>query len=136
MSKLGSLAGNAEREQRLLSRLNEAIINLEVAALGKDKEFSLSDDQLQESRHALSEFVAKLRTELQDEKGTDDLQSLGFRIRTGIKPLQDWQEDLAKLSQQLAQPGAVRLEDLPILEEILSLLDSEFADDLRRLYAH
>lgn len=136
MSKLGSLAGNAEREQRLLSRLNEAVINLEVAALGKNREFSLSEDQLQESRRALSEFVAKLRAELQEEKATADLHSLGFRIRTGMKPLEDWQEDLTRLSQQLAQPGLIRLEDLPILEDILSLLDNEFADDLRRLYAH
>ena len=136
MSKLGSLAGNAEREQRLLSRLNEAVVNLEVAALGKSEEFSLSEEELQESRCALSEFVAKLRAELQDDRATDDLHSLGFRIRTGIKPLEDWREDLAKLSQRLAQPGPVQLEDLPTLEEVLSLLDNEFADDLRRLYAH
>jgi hypothetical protein len=53
-----------------------------------------------------------------------------------MKPLEDWQEDLVRLSQQLAQPEPIRLEDLPILEDILSLLDNEFADDLRRLYAH
>ena len=136
MSTLGSLAGKAEREQRLLSRLNEAVIDLEVAALGKNQEFSLSEDQLQESRRSLSEFVSKLQSELLDEKATADIQSLGFRIRTGMKPLEDWQEDLVRLSQQLAQPEPIRLEDLPILEDILSLLDNEFADDLRRLYAH
>jgi hypothetical protein len=136
MSRLGALAGQAEREQRLLSRLNEAVINLEVAALGKSKDFCLTDDQLQQSRWALAEFVAKLHAELQQDKSTADLHSLAFRIKTGMKALEDWQEDLAKLSAQLASPEPIKLEDLPILEDILSLLDNEFADDLRRLYAH
>lgn len=136
MSKLGSLAGKAEREQRLLSRLNEAVINLEVAALGKNEEFSLTDDQLRQSRQELAEFVAKLQSELQQNKSTVDLQSLGFRIKTGMKALEDWQEDLTKLSEQLSRPEPIKLEDLPILEDILSLLDNEFADDLRRLYAY
>ena len=136
MSQLGSLTGNAEREQRLLSRLNEAVINLEIAALGKSREFSLTDDQIEQSRRELSEFVAKLRTELQQDSSTGDLYSLGFRINTGIKPLEDWKEDLTELSKQLAKPEPTRLEDLPILEDILSLLDNEFADDLRRLYAY
>lgn len=136
MSKLGALAGQAEREQRLLSRLNEAVINLEVAAVGKSKEFSLTDEQLQESRRTLAEFVTKLKSELQHDKSSADLHSLSFRMKAGMKSLQDWREDLAELSKQLAKPGPVKLEDLPILEEILSLLDNEFADDLRRLYSH
>ncbi len=136
MSKLGSLAGKAEREQRLLSRLNEAVINLEVAALGKNEEFSLTDDQLRQSRQELAEFVAKLQSELQQDKSTADLQSLGFRIKTGMKALEDWQEDLTILSEQLSRPEPIKLEDLPILEDILSLLDNEFANDLRRLYAY
>jgi hypothetical protein len=136
MSQLGSLTGNAERELRLLSQLNEAVINLEVAALGKSKEFSLTDEQLEQSRRDLSQFVAKLEAELQQDASTGDLYSLGFRIKTGIKSLQDWKEDLAELSRQLAKTGPVKLEDLPILEDVLSLLDDDFADDLRRLYAY
>jgi hypothetical protein len=136
MSKLGSLAGKAEREQRLLSRLNEAVINLEVAAVGKSKEFSLTDEHLQQSRQELAEFVGKLQSELQQDQSTVDLHSLGFRMKTGMKALQDWEEDLVKLSAQLARREPIKLEDLPILEDILSLLDNEFADDLRRLYAY
>jgi len=136
MSQLGSLTGNAERESQLLSQLNEAVINLEVAALGKSKEFSLTDEQVQQSRRELSQFVAKLQAELQEDNSAGDLYSLGFRIKTGIKSLQDWKEDLAELSGQLAKTEPVKLEDLPILEDILSLLDNDLADDLRRLYAY
>ena len=136
MSQLGSLMGNAERELRLLSQLNEAVINLEVAALGKSKDFCLTDEEIQQSRRELSQFVSKLQVELQQDSCTGDLYSLGFRIKTGMKSLQDWKEDLAELSKQLAKSDAVKLEDLPILEDILSLLDNDFADDLRRLYAY
>lgn len=52
-----------------------------------------------------------------------------------MKPVEGWQENLATLSHQHAQPGPIRLEDFPILEGILSLLGNEFADDARRLYA-
>lgn len=136
MSQLGSLMGNAERELRLLSQLNEAVINLEVAALGKSKDFCLTDEEIQQSRRELSQFVSKLQVELQQDSCTGDLYSLGFRIKTGMKSLQDWKEDLAELSRQLAKTDPVKLEDLPILEDILSLLDNDFADDLRRLYAY
>jgi hypothetical protein len=128
--------GNAERELRLLSQLNEAVINLEVAALGKSKDFCLTDEEIQQSRRELSQFVSKLQVELQQDSCTGDLYSLGFRIKTGMKSLQDWKEDLAELSRQLAKTDPVKLEDLPILEDILSLLDNDFADDLRRLYAY
>jgi hypothetical protein len=136
VSKLGSLSGEAERDQRLLSRLNDAVIALQVDALGKSGEFSLSDEVISQSRKTLADFVERFQAELRQEGSTADLYPLGFKIRTGMKPLKDWQQDLAKLSHQLSEPGAIGLEDLPIFEEILSLLDDEFADDLRQLYAH
>jgi hypothetical protein len=44
MRRLGSLTGNAERESRLLNQLNQAVKDLEIAALGKSIEFSLTND--------------------------------------------------------------------------------------------
>jgi hypothetical protein len=135
MSSLGSLAGEAEREQRLLTRLNNAVITLEVDALGKAKDLQVTEQQVQQSRRELADFVDRLRAELDDRQASADLRSLAFRIRTGIKPLQDWQQDLADLSNQLTVPQPIRIEALPILEDVLSLLDTEFTDDLKRLYA-
>jgi hypothetical protein len=135
MSSLGSLAGKAEREQRLLTRLNNAVITLEVDALGKAKDLQVTEQQVQQSRRELGDFIDRLRAELDERQASADLRSLAFRIRTGIKPLQDWQEDLADLSNQLTVPQPIRIEALPILEDVLSLLDTEFTDDLKHLYA-
>jgi len=135
MSDLGSLAGKAEREQQLLTRLNDAVITLEVDALGRASEFQITEEQVQESRRELVDFIQRLQSELNQKDATADLHSLAARIRTGIKPLDDWHDDLTNLSNQLAKPERVRTEDLPILEQVLSLLDFEFADDLKRLYA-
>ena len=135
MSDLGSLAGKAEREQLLLSRLNDAVIALEIDALGKAKELSLTEEQIEESRRELTDFIDRLRSELERKETTADLHSLVARIRTGIKPLEDWHEDLANLSNQLSKSEPVKVEDLPVLEQVLSLLDAEFTDDLKRLYA-
>lgn len=135
MSDLGSLAGKAEREQLLLTRLNDAIITLEVDALGKASDLHITQEQVQQSRRELTDFISRLQTELKQKSATADLHSLVARIRAGMKPLDDWYDDLASLSTQLAEPGPMRAENLPILEQVLSLLDVEFADDLKRLYA-
>lgn len=136
MSRLGLLTGKAERDQLLLSRLNEAVITLEVEALGRTKELDLSEEEVEQARRLLAEFIEKLKRELEQRDSTADLHSLAFRIQGTVKPLQDWQQDLASLHSQLTKPGPIPVEDLPILEEILSLLDTEFVDDLKRLYAH
>lgn len=135
MSTLGSLTGKAEREQRLLTRLNDAVITLEVDALGKTKELQVTEEQVAQSRRELADFVTRLQAELREEQATTDLGSLAYRIRTGTKPFEDWHEDLAKLKQFLVKAQPVCLEHLPVLEQVLSLLDAEFADDLKRLYA-
>jgi hypothetical protein len=41
--RLASSTGNAERESRLLNQLNQAVIDLEVGAPAKSKQFSLTD---------------------------------------------------------------------------------------------
>lgn len=129
------MAGKAEREQQLLTRLNDAVITLEADALGRASEFLITEEHVQDSRRELVDFIHRLQSELNQKDATADLHSLVARIRTGMKPLDDWHDDLANLSNQLSKPGRVRAEDLPILEQVLSLLDVEFADDLKRLYA-
>jgi len=136
MSSLGCISGKVDREQRLLSRLNEAVIALEADALGKREQFCLSDEDVRQSRETLRDFVERLRKELQSASTSADFEMLAPRIRSGMKPVQDWLDDLSSLGAQLRSGNKVKLEDLPTLEEVLSLLDDDFAEDLRRLYQH
>ena len=136
MSSLGYISGKADRDQRLLSKLNEAVIALEADAVGKREQFPLSDEDIRQSRETLSDFAERLRKELQSPSASPDIETLASRIRSGMKPVQDWLDDLSSLSVQLCSGQKVKLEDLPILEEVLSLLDDDFAQDLRRLYQY
>ena len=134
MSSLGSISGHLEREQQLLRELNIALIALEADALGRSSDFGLSDEDISRERQILLDFTVRLRSAL-DQEPSVDLQPLVYRLKSGMKPLEDWQEDFDCLAKELQSRD--RLEDgvLPILEDVLSLLDSEFTEDLRRLYA-
>ncbi len=135
MSSLGSISGHLEREQQLLRELNTALIALEADALGRTSEFDFSDEDIAGSRQTFLDFTVRLRSALNQESTSVDLQPLVHRLKSGMKPLEDWQEDLDRLVKELQSRDQLKDEVLPILEDVLSLLDSEFTEDLRRLYA-
>lgn len=134
MSTLGFVSGHLEREQQLLRKLNSALLALEAEALGRASDLGFSEEEVSNSRQTLKDFVTRLRTALDQEANPTDIQSLVYRIRSGIKDLQDWREDLDDLTNKLQTPQKLGDESLPVLEDILSLLDNEFAEDLQRLY--
>lgn len=135
MSSLGSISGHLEREQQLLRELNTALIALEADTLGRTSDFGLSDEDVSRSRQTLLDFTVRLRSALDQESTSVDLQPLVHRLKSGMKPLEDWREDFDRLVKELQSGDQLRDELLPILEDVLSLLDSEFTEDLRRLYA-
>lgn len=136
MSKLGSLSGHLDREEQRLRDLNWALLTLEANTLGKTAEFGLDEAEVERSRQVLLDFARRLEEALSSqESAKGDMQSLVVRIRSGMKPLDDWREDLGRLVHHLQASAQVSDDLFPVLEDILSLLDTEFAEDLRRLYA-
>ena len=139
MSNLGSITGYLGREQTLLRDINSALMTLEAEALGQVADFGFSREDLSRSKQTLTDFISRLRAALEENavsRTEIDLQSLVFRIKSGYKAHEDWKEDLDRLLSQLQTTGQVDEEMLRVLEDILSLLDSEFVEDLRRLYTH
>jgi hypothetical protein len=135
MSKLGFVSGHLDREQQLLRELNSALLALEAEALGKTVDLGFSDENVLSSRHILHNFVNRLEAVLGEGQAIPtDIQVLVYRIKNHKKPLEDWQQDLKKLANRLQASEQLRDADMPILEDILSLLDSQFAEDLQRLY--
>jgi len=136
MSTLGSISVRLGREQQLLRQLNSALIALEAEALGKSSDFGLSADEISKSRQILLDFIIRLRSALDKEPSSMDIQPLIHRLRSGMKPLEDWCNDLDALVKYLQSGNNLQDQDnvLPTLDEILSLLDSEFTEDIKRLY--
>lgn len=135
MSTLSSISNYLEREQQLLRELNNALIALEAEALGHVADFGLTPKEITESHQKLLDFVVRLRSALEQETSSVDLQAVVNRLKSGIKPVDDWKEDLSIIATDLRKEGQLPLSKLPILESILSLLDSEFTEDLKHLYA-
>jgi len=134
MSTLGSLSGQIEREEERLRELNLALIALEAQSLGHTADFGLSKEEVERSRQMLADFAVRFRAALDQVSPPMDVQSLVHRVKSGIKPIEDWREDLDALATHLQKKEPLKDEALPTLEDVLSLLDTEFTEDLRRLY--
>lgn len=135
MSKLGFVSGHLDREQQLLRELNSALLALEAEALGKTADLGFSEEDVLSSRQILHNFVSRLEAALGESKATPtDIQVLIYRIKNHKKPLEDWQQDLKELANRLQTSEQLRDADMPILEDILSLLDSEFVEGIQRLH--
>jgi hypothetical protein len=135
MSKLGFVSGHLEREQQLLRELNSALLVLEAEALGKTADLGFSEEDVLSSRQILHNFVSRLEAALGESKATPtDIQVLVYRIKNHKKPLEDWQQDLKELANRLQTSEQLRDADMPILEDILSFLDSEFVEGIQRLF--
>lgn len=133
MSKLGSISGHIDRERELLRNLNDALLTLEAFTLGRATDFGFTEQDINESQKVLTNFVTLLRSAIEQDQVVAELQPLITKLKSGIKPLDDWKEDLDGLLADLNRDDLDQ-EVLPILEDLLSLLDIEFAEDLQRLY--
>lgn len=135
MSTLGALSGKIEHDQQLLRKLNSSLVALSADALGRTADFGYSEQEISESRKTLLEFVRHLQAALGDEFGDVELQPLVDRLKSGVKPPEDWQADLACLAKWLQSRDALNEEVLSVAESVISLLDSEFTEGVHGLYA-
>lgn len=135
MSELGSVSGKLQREEEMLRELNNALLVVEVDALGRNPDFSLSEEEISKSRRFLVDFATRLCSVLKQQSPSLDLQPIVHHLKSGMKPIDDWIEDMESLIQQIQSNKKPTDETLAILEDILSLLDNQFTEDLQRLYA-
>ena len=134
MTELGAISEKLQREDQLLKELNDALLILEVTALGRNSEFSFSERQILRSRQFVADFVKRLLCALKQGSSSLDLQPIIRRFRSGMKPVHDWIEDLEELERQIVRKGKLENSTVVVLEDILSLLDDQFTEDLRHLY--
>ena len=133
MRDLGAISTKLQREGELLKRLNDALLILEVDALGRISEVDISSEDVIKSRKFIIEFAQRLCSVLKQEAPSIDLAPVVNHFKSGMKPVEDWIEDLEKLIEHL-QNNRIVDDDVVVIEDILSLLDDQFTEDLRRLY--
>jgi DNA invertase Pin-like site-specific DNA recombinase len=133
MRDLGAISTKLQREGELLKRLNDALLILEVDALGRTSELNISSEDVIKSRKSIIEFAQRLCSVLKQETPSIDLTPIVDHFKSGMKPVEDWIQDLEKLIEHL-QNNRIADDDVVVIEDILSLLDDQFTEDLRRLY--
>ncbi len=132
---MGSISGKLQREGEVLRELNDALLTVEAEALGKSSDFGYSEDEISKSRQFLMDFASRLCSALKEQSQPIDLQPVVRHLKSGMKPVEDWIEDLEALIRKIQSNEKLTYEGLVVLEDILSLLDAEFTEDLQRLYA-
>lgn len=135
MNKLASLSGKLQREVEILRELNNALLVIEASALDRSSEIGFSPSDITKSQKFITDFASRLLVVLKEEAPPLSLQPIIDHLRSGMKPIEDWIEDLEKIIEEIKSNKKLTDESLAILEDILSLLDNQFAEDLQRLYA-
>jgi len=125
MRDLGAISTKLQREGEVLKRLNNALLILEVDALGRTSELNISSEDVIKSRKSIIEFAQQLCSALKQETPSIDLIPIVDHFKSGI-------QDLEKLIEHLQNNRIA--DDVVVIEDILSLLDDQFTEDLRRLY--
>lgn len=135
MNELGAVSGKLQREVEILRELNNALLIIETSALDRSSDFGFSPDDVSKSQGFLLDFVRRFCSALKQESPPLHLQPIVDHLKSGMKPIKDWTEDLEGLIEQIQSKKKLTDDSLAILEDILSLLDTQFTDDLQRLYA-
>ncbi|WP_414469827.1 hypothetical protein [Methanobacterium sp. ACI-7] len=132
MSGLGSISTKIQMESEIISEFNDALLIYEVELSGKRSEFSFSQEDVNRSKEFIGDFSKSLCLAIKQEKISPSLNSLVLQIENGNKPIDSWIHDLEKLINEInTHPEENNLE---ILEDIFSLLDNQFNNDLQYLY--
>lgn len=134
MSTLSVAVSKMNREYKLLKDLNSSLIALEAECLGKVKEFGFTQQDINKSREIITDFIKRVLSELNKENGMADLQSLVAKMKSDVKPISDWEEDMQRVLAQLTKGDGVSKDDLYVLEDMISILDEDFAKDIKNMY--
>lgn len=135
MNELASVSGTLQREVEKLRELNNALLVIEASVLERSSEFGFSPEDVSKSQKFIIDFATRLLSVIKEEAPPLYLQPIVDHLKSGMKPVEDWVEDLEKITEEISSKKELTDDSLVILEDILSLLDNQFAEDLQRLYA-
>jgi hypothetical protein len=130
---LGSISGKIQNESVLLMRLNDSLLALEIDAIGRNSDLGIAAENVAESREFIADFIRRLIRALKGGSSSVDISPVVYHISSGYKPIEDWVQDLESLVGDIKKDKVAK-ESVFIIEEVLSLLDDQFSDDLRQLF--
>jgi hypothetical protein len=139
MSRLGALANKIDRLETTLHDLTEALVRLRVASLRRNAEFHIGLADIEAAQQKMITFLQSVTKCLMRDSAFFALsleertwQALAKGLLASGDSAQDWYDDLTTIIQALEQRQFSKV-NWPIVEKVLSTLDSGIADDLRRI---
>ena len=133
MSRSSLLASSLDAEIRILNPINNAMINMKLAKLGRASELDLDHDNILKSRKDLADFIHELLEWLKREGGNPAYYFIYEILLTGRKSSEDWKKMLIELEKILKSDSAVTDQELELLERLLSQIDSQISSKIAQL---
>lgn len=134
MSSLGPLSARLDRRLQVVGELTRALLALRANLTGKLDVLKLTAADVDKARTTIAAFLDALVLVLAGNPATTEEHRVIFdKLKLTDEPLTDWIDDFRKIADQLRASAPIQSSQLDRIMRVVSYLQGEAAEDVRRL---
>jgi hypothetical protein len=134
MSSLGPLSTRLDRRLQLVGELTRALLALRANLTNKLDVLKLTTADVDKARATIIEFLDHLLPVLAGQPPTaEEHRVILAKLNQTDEPLTDWSDDFRIFNEQLRTNAPIESAQLDRVMRVVSFLQGEVAEDVRRL---
>lgn len=134
MSSLGPLSTRLDRRLQLVGELTRALLALRANLTNKLDVLKLTTADVDKARATIAEFLDHLLPVLAGQPPTaEEHRVILAKLKQTDEPLTDWSDDFRTFNEQLRTNAPIESAQLDRVMRVVSFLQGEVAEDVRRL---
>ena len=134
MSSLGPLSTRLDRRLQLVGELTRALLALRANLTNKLDVLKLTTADVDKARATIIEFLDHLLPVLAGQPATaEEHRVILAKLNQTDEPLTDWSDDFRIFNEQLRTNAPIESAQLDRVMRVVSFLQGEVAEDVRRL---
>lgn len=134
MSSLGPLSTRLDRRLQLVGELTRALLALRANLTNKLDVLKLTTADVDKARATITEFLDHLLPVLAGQPPTaEEHRVILAKLNQTDEPLTDWSDDFRTFNEQLRANAPIESAQLDRVMRVVSFLQGEVAEDVRRL---
>jgi hypothetical protein len=134
MSSLGPLSTRLDRRLQLVGELTRALLALRANLTNKLDVLKLTTADVDKARATVTEFLDHLLPVLAGQPPTaEEHRVILAKLNQTDEPLTDWSDDFRTFNEQLRKNIPIESAQLDRVMRVVSFLQGEVAEDVRRL---
>lgn len=134
MSLVGQISSRLDRNLQVIGELTKALLALRAELSGKLETLKLSPAEVEKARVTVAEFLTGLTSALNSKSATtEEYRVILDKLSQAGEQPSDWAEDFGNMSEQLHAKTPLDSQQLDKIMRVIGFLQSEAAEDVRRL---